>query len=47
MHFIMEINTSADQSGAMHAMVLEFPGDDPSQTDLRLLVLLAENRLYD
>jgi hypothetical protein len=31
MYFTMEINTSADQSGAMPAMVREFPGDDPKR----------------
>jgi hypothetical protein len=47
MYFIMEIDTSADQAGVMPEMVQEFPGDDPSQTDMGLLVLLAENCLYD
>jgi len=45
--YSIEVNTSADQLGTMPAMVREFAGDDPSQTDTRLLVFLAENCLYD
>src|SRR3712207_5457927 len=45
--YSIEANTSDDQVGTMTAMVREFAGDDPSKADTRLLVVRAENCLYD